>query len=65
MDLVVITLTVFLGGIVLLLATLWARFGPRVNSVQSLILLQSSAYVSVGGDTDNPSRPTADYSCEQ
>ena len=35
MDLVMIILTVFLGGIVLVLATLWAWFGPSVNSVQS------------------------------
>ena len=35
MDLVMIILTVFLGGIVLALATLWARFGPSVNSVRS------------------------------
>ena len=35
MGLVIIILTVFLGGIVLVLATLWAWFGPSVNSVQS------------------------------
>ena len=35
MDLVVIILTVFLGGIVLVLATLWAWFGPIANSFQS------------------------------
>ena len=34
MDLVMIILTVFLGGIVLVLATLWAWFGPSVNSLQ-------------------------------
>ena len=35
MDLVMIILAVYLGGIVLVLATFWAWFGPNVISVQS------------------------------
>lgn len=53
MDLAAIILTVFFGGIVLVLATLWSRFGPSANSVQSFFL--SVAYVPVGGGTDEPS----------
>ena len=34
MDLVVVILTLFLGGIVFALATIWAWFGPSVNPVQ-------------------------------
>ena len=44
MDLVVVILTVFLGGIVFALATLWARFGPSVNSVQSFFRKAALTY---------------------
>ena len=61
MDLVMITLTVFLGGIVLVLATLWAWFGPSVNSVQSFFRKASPTCPSEEEQTipRGPQRPTA------
>ena len=59
MDLVMIILTVFLGGIVLVLATLWARFWPRVNSIQSFRKAAPTHPLTI---PRGPQRPIASYS---
>ena len=59
MDLVMIILTVFLGGIVLILATLWAWFGPSMNSVQSFFRKAAPMYPLKEEVPRNTQRPIA------
>ena len=65
MDLVMIILTVFLGGIVLVLATLCAWFGPSVNSVQSFFRKAAQGQQAVQGQQATQSSSSPDQAVDQ